>query len=68
MRRIKSLHVMSEVITTVEMRMTVVHAAQKFPGGIIFTCFRLSTTFNFTPSRLSLPRRHPDHEENHGHH
>ena len=34
MRRIKSLHVMSEVITIVEMRMTVVHAAQKFPEGI----------------------------------
>ena len=65
MRRIKSLHVMSEVITKVEMRMTVVNSAQKFPGGIIFTCFRLSTTFN---CRISLPRRHPDHEENHGHH
>ena len=42
MRRIKSLHVMSEVITKVEMRMTVVNSAQKFPGGIIFTCFRLN--------------------------
>ena len=40
MRRLKSLHVMREVITMVEMRMAVVHAAQKFPGGI-FTCLRL---------------------------
>ena len=67
MRRIKSLHVMSEVITKVEMRMTVVHATQKFPWEIIFTCFRLNHIY-CTLSRISLPRRHPDHEENHGHH
>ena len=67
MRRIKSLHVMSEVITKVEMRMTVVHSTQKFPWEIIFTCFRLNHIY-CTLSRISLPRRHPDHEENHSHH
>ena len=66
MRRLKSLHVMREVITIVEMGMAVMHAAQKFPGGIV-TCLIRSYQYHAL-RKLCLPRRHPDHEEDHGHH
>ena len=65
MRRIMRLDVMSEVINMVEVGMAVVDAAQKFP--VCFVCCCLETCLLILHSEC-LPRRHPDHEEHHGHH